>query len=153
HHHGRRRLFEVLALERARAVDEPDIALRVRGEARHVADLPLRRYLGPILLHFESRQRPRRLGARSGAEQILARQSHRNAGRKQDCDTEVLTFHGLSSVGLELGIAWELFVEIASSIPRMQANCRRAQCWARFLRGPGWAESIPLPSLPRLRGR
>jgi hypothetical protein len=55
HHHGRRRLLEVLALEGARAVDEPDIALCVRGEARHIADLPLRRHLGPILLHFESR--------------------------------------------------------------------------------------------------
>src|SRR5262249_4992742 len=104
-------LLEVLALEGAGAVDEPDIALRVRGEARHIADLPLRRHLGPILLHFESRQRPRRLSGGSGAEQILTRQGHRHAGRKQDCKTEVLTFHGLSSVGLQLEIAWELFLE------------------------------------------
>src|SRR6266446_30670 len=118
HHHGRRRLLEVLALERARPVDEPDIDLRVRGEARHIADLPLRRHLGPILLHFEGRQGARRLGSGSGAEQVLTRQGHRHAGRKQDRKTQILMFHGLSSVGLQLEIAWELFLEWPRRRPR-----------------------------------
>ena len=53
HHHRRRGRRRLAWLQRARAMQQPDVVLAVDREARGVAKLPLRRYLRPRLVHLE----------------------------------------------------------------------------------------------------
>ena len=72
HDNRGRGLSGIFWLERARAVQEPDIVLRVDGEARRISELELRRQPRPRRVNLEHRNtarlRFRRLRSRLGIE-------------------------------------------------------------------------------------
>src|SRR5262245_6515345 len=92
-----RSLPGVFGLERARAVQEPDIVLRVDGEARRISELELRRQLRPRRVNLEhwnaARLRLRRLRSRLGSDKPCGRHASSGEVRHQTNETESPTLH------------------------------------------------------------
>src|SRR6516162_7935751 len=89
--------FPVFGLERARTVQEPDIVLRVDGEARRISELELRRQLRPRLVNLEHRNAARlcrRLRSRLGSEKPYGWHASSDEVRHQTNETESPTLHG-----------------------------------------------------------
>src|SRR5215831_8084554 len=88
----------LFGLERARAVQEPDIVLRVDGEARRISELELRRQLRPRWVNLEyrnaARLRLRRLRSRVGSEKPCGWHTSSDDVRHQTNETESPTLHG-----------------------------------------------------------
>src|SRR5262249_23563978 len=101
-----RSLPGVFGLERARTVQEPDIVLRVDGEARRISELELRRQLRPGGMDLEHRYagglRRRRLSRALGSEQPCRWQTSSDDARQQSNETESLALHGLPPVRTEV---------------------------------------------------
>src|SRR5215831_16928347 len=92
-----RSLSGLFGLERARAVQEPDIVLRVDGEARRISELELRRQLRPRRVNLEHRNAARlcrRLRSRVGSETPCGWHTSGNEVRHQTNETESPTLHG-----------------------------------------------------------
>src|SRR5262249_53876748 len=88
----------LFGLERARALQEPDIVLRVDGEARRISELELRRQLRPRRVNLEHRNaarlRLRRLRSRLGSENPCRWHASSDEVRHQTNESESPTFHG-----------------------------------------------------------
>src|SRR5262245_35785999 len=93
-----RSLSGVFGLERARAVQEPDIVLRVDGEARRISELELRRQIRPRRANLEhgkaARLSLRRLRSRLGNEKPFGWHTSSDEVRHQTDETESPTLHG-----------------------------------------------------------
>src|SRR6516225_10975821 len=93
-----RSLSGVFGLERARTVQEPDIVLRVDGEARRISELELRRQLRPRRVNLEHRNaarlRLRRLRSRLVSEKPCGWHASSDEVRQQTNETESPTLHG-----------------------------------------------------------
>src|SRR4029077_20617689 len=93
-----RRLPGVFRLERARTVQEPNIVLRVDGEARRISKLELRRQLRPRRIDLEHRHaaglRLRRLSRALGNENPCRWQTNSDDARQHRNETESPTLHG-----------------------------------------------------------
>src|SRR6516165_9368254 len=90
--------FPVFGLERARTVQEPDIVLRVDGEARRISELELRWQPRPRRIDLEHRHaaglRLRRLSRALGSEKTCRWQTSSDDARQQSNETESLALHG-----------------------------------------------------------
>src|SRR6516225_10025794 len=95
---GRRMDPGVFGLERARTVQQPDIVLRVDGEARCISELELRRQLRPRRIDLEHRHaaglRLRRLSRALGSEKPCRWQTSSDDARQHNNETESLALHG-----------------------------------------------------------
>src|SRR5262249_665624 len=98
HDNRGRSLFGVFGLERARAVQEPDIVLRVDCEARRISELELRRQLRPRSVNLEHRNAARlglrRLRSRLGSEKPSGWDASSDEVRPETNETESPTLHG-----------------------------------------------------------
>src|SRR5262249_44341970 len=85
----------VFRLERARAVQEPDIVLRVDGEARRISELELRRQLRPRRVNFEhwNAARWRRLRSCLGSEKPCGWHASNDEVRHHANETEGAALH------------------------------------------------------------
>src|SRR5215831_7450029 len=93
-----RSLSGVFGLERAWAVQKPDIVLRVDGEARRISELELRQQLRPRRVNLEHRNaarlRLRRLRSRLGSEKPCGWHASSDEVRQQTNETESPALHG-----------------------------------------------------------
>src|SRR5262249_30398946 len=98
HDNRGRRLPGVFGLERARTVQQPDIVLRVDGEAGCISELELRWQLRPRRIDLEQRHaaalRLRRLSRALGSEKPCRWQTSSDDARQHSNETESLALHG-----------------------------------------------------------
>ncbi len=80
----------VAFLERVRAMDHPDIAVRIRGRAAHAAEQHLVRHGGELVVDFEDRDSDRFLGLCGG---VKTADDSRKRGRRQHSTRDDVLSH------------------------------------------------------------